>query len=336
MVQMVREGSAGGNPPNSTDFMAELGVSRRTVARDLDFLRDEERAPLAYDDARHGFRLTDETYTLPPVRISRKEAFSFGLARKLLSHYDGTPLHMDMQSVLDKIAESLEGDITIEPDWLSEHVGVLPEDRVRIDPDVWAQLAGCVERREAIRATYQTFDGRISEYELHPYHLLAYHGNWYVLARHVAKDRVATFAIFDYGISMRMMSKPNKLNYHASRTRPCRTGYMRPRARAARHIRFPLPISALPQPECANILCAGAPDRSPARRSARLYPAGQTSPCRSPRRRRLSGGSVPAGRVPFSSLQSPAGFPKDIHGGRGYAPQIIRADVQEVVHAAVV
>jgi hypothetical protein len=37
------------------------------LARDLDFLRDEERAPLAYDDARYGFRLTDETYTLPPV-----------------------------------------------------------------------------------------------------------------------------------------------------------------------------------------------------------------------------------------------------------------------------
>jgi len=47
------------------------------------------RAPLAYDDARHGFRLTDETYTLPPVRISRKEAFSFSLAHKLLAHYEG-------------------------------------------------------------------------------------------------------------------------------------------------------------------------------------------------------------------------------------------------------
>ena len=195
MVQMVREGSGGGKPPNSTDFMAEFGVSRRTVARDLDFLRDEERAPLTYDDARHGFRLTDETYTLPPVRISRKEAFSFGLARKLLAHYEGTPLHLDMRSVLDKIAESLEGDITIEPDWLSEHMGVLPEDRVRIDPQVWTQLAGVVERHEAIRATYQTFDGRISEYELHPYHLLAYHGNWYVLARNVGKDQIETFAL---------------------------------------------------------------------------------------------------------------------------------------------
>lgn len=90
--------------------MKEFGV-----ARDLDLLRDEERAPLAYDEARHGFRLTDETYTLSPVRISRKEAFSFGLARKLLVHYEGTPLHLDMRSVLDKIAESLEGDVTIEP-----------------------------------------------------------------------------------------------------------------------------------------------------------------------------------------------------------------------------
>ena len=73
MVQMVREGAETGYLPNSSDFMKEFEVSRRTVARDLDFLRDEERAPLAYDDARHGFRLTDETYTLPSVRISRKE-----------------------------------------------------------------------------------------------------------------------------------------------------------------------------------------------------------------------------------------------------------------------
>jgi len=72
---------------------------------------------------------------------------------------------------------------------------VLPEDRVRIDPEVWSQLARCVERCEAIRATYQTFDGRVSEYELHPYHLLAYHGNWYALALNTAKARVETFAL---------------------------------------------------------------------------------------------------------------------------------------------
>jgi predicted DNA-binding transcriptional regulator YafY len=34
--------------------MRELEVSRRTVARDLDFLRDEENAPVAYDATHHG------------------------------------------------------------------------------------------------------------------------------------------------------------------------------------------------------------------------------------------------------------------------------------------
>ena len=47
MVQMVRDGSAGGNPPNSTDFMAEFGVSRRTVARDLDFAAVYDLIPQA-------------------------------------------------------------------------------------------------------------------------------------------------------------------------------------------------------------------------------------------------------------------------------------------------
>ena len=32
---------------------------------------------------------------------------------------------MDMRSVLAKIAESLEGEISVEPEWLGEHVNVL-------------------------------------------------------------------------------------------------------------------------------------------------------------------------------------------------------------------
>ena len=43
-----------------------------------------------------------------------------------------------MRSVLDKIGESFAGDVTTERDWLSEHVEVLPEDRVRPDPEMWA------------------------------------------------------------------------------------------------------------------------------------------------------------------------------------------------------
>ena len=47
MVQMVREGAETVCLPNSSDFIKEFEVSRCTVARDLDFLRDPPATPAA-------------------------------------------------------------------------------------------------------------------------------------------------------------------------------------------------------------------------------------------------------------------------------------------------
>jgi hypothetical protein len=97
------------------------------------------------------------------VRISRKEAFGFALARRLLSAFEGTPLHLEMRAMLGKIAESLEGEISVEPEWLSEQVSVLAEDRVEVDPGVWAQVVGFLERREVFQADSTAFISRIME-----------------------------------------------------------------------------------------------------------------------------------------------------------------------------
>ena len=80
--------------------------------------------------------------------------------------------------MLGKIAESLEGEIRVGPEWLSEQVSVLAKDRLEVDPAPWAQVVALLEHREVFRADYQSFTGQISSYELHPLHLLAYHGNW--------------------------------------------------------------------------------------------------------------------------------------------------------------
>ena len=73
IIAMVRDGMARGRLPNRSDFRRELEVSPRTLSRDLDFLRDEESAPIAYEPARHGYLLTDATYDLPPVNLSRRD-----------------------------------------------------------------------------------------------------------------------------------------------------------------------------------------------------------------------------------------------------------------------
>src|SRR3974390_3141460 len=119
ILEMLREASRKGSFPNCGDFRRELEVSRRTIMRDLEFLRDDEKAPVAYDDSRKGFRLTDTTFALPPVQLTRREVFTFSIARRLLERFEGTPLELDMRSVLTKIAESLEGTVSLNVDELS-------------------------------------------------------------------------------------------------------------------------------------------------------------------------------------------------------------------------
>jgi predicted DNA-binding transcriptional regulator YafY len=87
ILEMVREGTRAGSLPNCGHFTRELEVSRRTLMRDLDFLRDDHNAPIAYDDSRKGFKLTDPTFKLAPVELTRREVFSFSIARKLLERF---------------------------------------------------------------------------------------------------------------------------------------------------------------------------------------------------------------------------------------------------------
>jgi proteasome accessory factor B len=141
ILEMIREGTRTGRYPNAGDFCAEMEVSRPTVMRDLDWLRDEENAPIEYVPASHGYRLSDETWNLPPIQLSRMEVFAFSIAAKLLANFRGTPLEMDMRSVLAKVAESLDGTVTLDPQALSDRLTVIGEDYVVQNPATWTAAA---------------------------------------------------------------------------------------------------------------------------------------------------------------------------------------------------
>jgi len=195
ILEMIRKGTRTGSLPNCGDFTRELEVSRRTIMRDLDFLRDDENAPIAYDDSRKGFKLTDPTFTLLPVQLSRREVFSFSIARRLLERFEGTPLEMDMRSVLAKIADSLEGTVSLNLESLTDQFTVLSDDHARVDPEVWQRAGQAINQRQRLRLQYQRFDGVTGEYVLEPCHLVAYHGNWYLLALNTAAGHMETFAL---------------------------------------------------------------------------------------------------------------------------------------------
>jgi proteasome accessory factor B len=180
---------------NCRVFARECEVSQRTIANDLDYLRDDLNAPIEYVPARHGYRLTDTTWALPALQVSRREVFAFAIASRLIRSFRGTPLETDMTAVMRKIEQSLEGKVTVDPAAFTDHLTVLGEDYVPQDPDTWEQVARAVSLGETLEVDYTKFNGQQGTYLLEPHHLVAYHGNWYLLAYHDQRDKVATFAL---------------------------------------------------------------------------------------------------------------------------------------------
>ena len=183
---MIRQGTASGRYPNANDFSRELEVSRQTVVRDLDFLRDEEGAPIEYVNDSWGYRLMDPGWQLSPVTLSTEEVFAFSVGKKVFEAFEGTPLDMGMRSVLRKIGESLQGNVTIDLESLTDDMTVLREDHVIQDRGIWAAVARCVDKREWMRIEYQRFDGEVKRYTIAPYHMIFYHGNWYAVGKREA------------------------------------------------------------------------------------------------------------------------------------------------------
>ncbi len=58
IIRLIREGMHVGRYANAGTFMRALEISRATVMRDLDVLRDDESAPIEYDASRKGHYLS--------------------------------------------------------------------------------------------------------------------------------------------------------------------------------------------------------------------------------------------------------------------------------------
>ncbi len=192
---MIRHGIRGGRYPSAAAMARELEVSWRTVIRDLDCLRDDEGAPIAYDVSRKGYYFTSAGWCLAPVSLTQREMLAFALASRMFHPFRGTPMERDLQSLFGKISKSLDGSMSFSSPVNPDQVSFIADDYVPLNHKVWSRMAGYIQRRVVIRVRYRTFSGEEKSYRLAPIHLTSYHGNWYVVAFLENKPDPATFAL---------------------------------------------------------------------------------------------------------------------------------------------
>ena len=82
----------------------------------------------------------------------------------MIGAFRGTPLEIDMRSVMRKVQAQLEGKVTIDPASFTGNMSVLSEDYVQLDPEIWTRVARSIDRQEQLCAAYTKFDGTRGSY----------------------------------------------------------------------------------------------------------------------------------------------------------------------------
>ncbi len=186
----------GGRGYNVTTMARECQVTRRTIFRDLDVLK-QAGIPFVYYDPEQTYRLAG-SHLLPPTSLSPQEA----LAIVVLCHELGSDGRLPFQNAAKTAALKIENSL---PAHLREQLrGVTGSVKIRL-PQVqhangsahtYDRLINALGERRAMRIQYDSFSDREQlSTKLSPYQLLFHNHSWYVIGRSSLHCEVRTFNV---------------------------------------------------------------------------------------------------------------------------------------------
>jgi len=181
-----------GKYPNCILFSDEWEVSRKTVQRDIDFLRDQLGAPIEYCRQRKGFFYSDKNWFIPALNLQEGDLVNLLIAVKAAEQYRGTPVAEHLQNICSKIAELLPEQVSVDPELL--YIGfsfTAPPARV-ISQTVWKTLVRGLLSRQMLRINYA---GKQKTFDVCPYHLANLHGEWYLFVGFDDSDDIRQLAV---------------------------------------------------------------------------------------------------------------------------------------------
>jgi proteasome accessory factor B len=168
------------------ELAADLGVSTRTVRRDLAELVDAGfEIALTSVAGRPGARLVERSYSSVP--ITRRERYTLLAVASVFDVLRGTPLHDDVRSVLTKLQQRMTPDERAEHETLGSRFAYVPDGGTKAyvgKEDVIDALQTGILSRRLVRYAYSDARGRVQRGVLAPYSMLLYrHGLYIVGAR---------------------------------------------------------------------------------------------------------------------------------------------------------
>ena len=178
-----------GKYPNCLTFSVDWEVSQKTIQRDIDYLRDQQGAPIEYDRERKGFYYTDPSWYLPALSLHEGELLALLMGIEALHGLHGTPMAQQLEGMFNKLNQMLPDTISIAPEMLFQEFSIVSAPSRAVDIETWKGVVRALTHRRQLQARYHSF-GSSKEHEvlLEPYHLANLQGEWYLFAGQPGKD----------------------------------------------------------------------------------------------------------------------------------------------------
>ncbi|WP_280342752.1 helix-turn-helix transcriptional regulator [Nocardia neocaledoniensis] len=185
LLQMPREW------PGS-ELAERLGVTDRTVRRDVDRLRELGYPVVAAMGATGGYRLTAGS-ALPPLVLDEDEAVAVAVGLRVAAGQAVAGIEDASVRALTKLEQVLPAKLRRRVRVVGTAVAVRSGSGPTVDPEVLTVLAAAVTNRERVRLRYQDAGGAESRRHLEPIGVVAAGRRWYLVAYDLDRDGWRSF-----------------------------------------------------------------------------------------------------------------------------------------------
>jgi predicted DNA-binding transcriptional regulator YafY len=183
------------------DMLERLEVSRATLKRDLEYLRNRLNAPIVWDRDAGGYRFEKDErvggqYELPGLWFSAEEIHALLTMQHLLANLDaGGLLGPHIQPLMARLT-ALLGSGRHPAEEVRKRIKLIPLAARRVSLEHFAALGSALLRRKRLFITYYAKSSdETSEREISPQRLVHYRENWYLDAWCHLREGLRSFAV---------------------------------------------------------------------------------------------------------------------------------------------
>ena len=182
--------------PNKILLSKRLGVSTKTIQRDIEFMRFEYEAPIEFSKQRSGYYYSDDRYRLNPLRIDASDLLAVAVTDKVLKEYKHTPYAKYFRQFYGKLQNLLDERISIDVRDLDSIMSFQVGPVRTVDEKIMETVTAALRERRIISVRYYTgYSGVESDREIDVYHIRNYHGDWYLIGYCHKGRQVKIFAV---------------------------------------------------------------------------------------------------------------------------------------------